>query len=108
MALDGLFIYRLFSMYVFIFIGLWWVLYSEDDADENAFPVDYRPIWLVALIGLFASFSIMQGVGSRNSGIDDDAKIGRAAMNMKLSFERLEITEWRDSCKSSTAPCLAR
>lgn len=85
MALDGILMYRLFCIYAFLFIGLWWVLYSEeDDADEYAFPVDYRGIWFVALIGLFATFSIMQGVGSLHGVKHDDTEVGKAAMIMKL------------------------
>jgi len=86
MALDRFFMYKLLCMYAFLLIGLWWVLYSEDEDEYGALvPVDYRPVWVVALIGLFASFSIMQGAGSVNSEIDDDAK-GRAAMDMIKLF----------------------
>ena len=58
--MNGMLQYQLFSLYMFLFVGLWWALRSE--ADESNKAVDYAPLWLVLGIGIYAAGSIFYGV----------------------------------------------
>ena len=85
MVLDGLFRYQLFCLYAFLFIGLWLVLRSE--VNGNAV-INYAPLWLVAAIGVFAAYSIVQGVANLKDCPDAAKEVERDVQEARVAMKK--------------------
>jgi len=88
MALDGLLRYQLFSLYACLFYGLWLALRSEE---EGNVVVNYAPLWLIVALGLFAAFSIIQGVIELADCPEATKEVNRDVKEARVAMEKQGI-----------------